>query len=240
MWYPVGVSQHAGKRNSKMNLTIVVPIFNETECLPIFLELLDEIEEDSVQFLLVDNGSTDPKVKTILDSGSRLWSSIRTEKNLGFGGGILFGVNACKTPFVGWMPGNLKVDPREFVKIASSTELKENQMIKSCRVGRSLTARLKTQLLGLVQSVALRTNMADSGGTPTVCEKRFLLSLKNPPTDFVFESFVLFYARKRGLEIKRPKVIYGVRAFGKSHWQRGLKSEVNLFMNIWKQSKTWR
>jgi glycosyltransferase involved in cell wall biosynthesis len=223
-----------------VKLTMVVPIYNETECLPIFLELLDEIDLDSIHFLVVDNGSTDPKVKSILESGSRSWSAIRTEKNLGFGGGILFGVEACKTPFVGWMPGNLKVDPREFARIVGKYELNENQMVKSYRVGRSFSARVKTQLLGLVQSMALGTNMTDSGGTPTVCEKRFLLSLANPPTDYVFESYVLFYARKKGLEIKRPKVTYGVRAFGQSHWQRGLRSEVNLFVNIWKQSKKWR
>ena len=78
-----------------MKLTIVVPIFNETECLPIFTKLLDEIESSDVHFLLVDNGSTNPLVQELLKSNSKVWSSLRTEINLGFGGGIMFGIDAC-------------------------------------------------------------------------------------------------------------------------------------------------
>ena len=222
-----------------MKLTIVVPIFNETECLPIFTKLLDEIDSSDVHFLLVDNGSTNPLVEELLKSDSKVWSSLRTEINLGFGGGIMFGIDACESPFVGWMPGNLKVDPREFVNLLGQIELKEKQLIKSSRVSRDTVAKIKTQTLGLIQSVVLKTNMFDSGGTPTVCSKSFLKSLPEPPKDYVFESFVLFNARKKGLEVKRPAVNYGKRAFGQSHWQRGLRSEVQLFIRIWTESKKW-
>jgi hypothetical protein len=82
--------------------------------------------------------------------------------------------------------------------------------------------------------------MFDAGGTPTICSKEFLLSLPNPPNDYAFESYVLFKARKARMKISRPSVEYTVRKFGSSHWQKGLLSEIELFISIIKKSKKWR
>ena len=82
--------------------------------------------------------------------------------------------------------------------------------------------------------------MLDTGGTPTFIKKHFFDQIKNAPNDYVFESFVLFKARQLKLRIDRPKVLYGNRMFGKSHWQRGLNAELNLLKDIVQQSRTWQ
>jgi len=223
-----------------VKLTIVVPIFNETQSLPVFLNLVEEAKSNEVFFLLVDNGSTKEEVRSILSKKSQFWSSIRTEKNLGFGGGILFGIRRSGTEFVGWMPGNLKVDPREVAQVLTNQELKRTSFVKAERSGRIMSARAKTAFVGLIQSILLKSNMLDSGGTPTVCHKDFILKLNNPPDDYTFESYVLYSARKAGLKVSRPKITYGQRLFGESHWQRGFRSEVALMKKIWVASKSWR
>jgi glycosyltransferase involved in cell wall biosynthesis len=223
-----------------VKITIVVPIYNETDSLPIFLDLIEEAGSKDITFLLVDNGSTSSEVGLVLSRKNEFWSAVRTEDNLGFGGGILLGVRESKSDFVGWMPGNLKVDPREVVKIFSQQKLERNGLYKARRTGRSLSARYKTILAGLIQSAILKSNMFDSGGTPTVCHKEFILGLENPPNDYVFESFILYSAKEAGMKIVRPKVTYGHRKFGQSHWQRGIHSEIVLMRKIWNSSRLWR
>ena len=45
-----------------MKITIVVPIYNETDSLPIFLDMIEEAKSSEIHFLLVDNGSTREEV----------------------------------------------------------------------------------------------------------------------------------------------------------------------------------
>ena len=176
----------------------------------------------------------------MLNKKSSNYRSVRTENNLGFGGGILYGLDFCTTDYVGWMPGNLKVDPVEFVNLLKSTDLAKYQMIKARRVNRGREAALKTLILGFAQSVILSKNMLDSGGTPTICRKDFIKSLRNAPKDYVFESYVLFQARKREYKIFRPKLSYRKRIYGNSHWQRGFLSEMRLTGAILLGSLKWR
>ena len=57
---------------------------------------------------------------------------------------------------------------------------------------------------------------------------------------YVFESFVLFIARQRRMQVLRPKIHYGVRLFGSSHWQNGLRAEWTLMQLIMREARHWR
>ena len=138
------------------------------------------------------------------------------------------------------MPGNLKIDPRDAAAIAHETMITENEIIKCTRVRSGFLPKIKTLLAGLVQTILLRTRMFDKGGTPTFAYKSFINKMKNPPTDYVFESYVLFLARQNQFRIKRPKITYRQRKYGDSHWQRGIKSEVALLKKIIKSSRSWK
>lgn len=220
--------------------TIVIPVYNEGSSLFHLIEKVSKIDDNRFEFLFVDNGSTDEAVKELLTKKSSKHRSVRTENNLGFGGGILYGLDFCTTDYIGWMPGNLKVDPVEFVNLLKNTDLAKYQMIKARRVNRDRKAALKTLILGVVQSAILSKNMLDSGGTPTICRKDFIKSLRSAPKDYVFESYVLFQARKREYKIFRPKLSYRKRIYGSSHWQRGFLSEMRLTGAILLGSLRWR
>jgi len=221
-------------------IEIVIPIFNDFESLEVLLTRIADVENEYLRFIIVDNGSTDTRITKLLEKTPHNCKSVRTVQNLGFGGGILFGVNQTESEWVGWMPGNLKVDPRELTNFIYGIEFNENYLVKASRSGRKLVAHLKTLFAGIVQSLLLRENMLDTGGTPTICTKKFILSLVNPPTSYVFESFILFIARQRKMEVLRPKIHYGVRLFGKSHWQNGLRAEWNLMRLIMREARHWR
>jgi hypothetical protein len=223
-----------------MKITMVVPIYDDFKSLQVLIKWIEETPADQISFLVVDNGSTDDRVSKLLSNSRGNWRGIRSDANLGFGGGILFGVSRAETEFVGWMPGNLKIDPRGIPDFLKAFSFSEKNIVKARRASRSKSARMKTILLGIAQSILLRTPMFDAGGTPTICSKEFLLSLPNPPQDYAFESFVLFKARKAKMKVNRPSIVYTVRKFGSSHWQKGLLSEITLFISIIKKSQKWR
>ena len=221
-------------------LTLVIPIFNDLESLETLLDRIEQIEDLNFDFLIVDNGSSDKKVFDRIKQGGQHWSGIRTHQNLGFGGGILFGIDSSNSQWVGWMPGNLKIDPRDLPGFISKIDFQANTFIKAYRVGRKPSARLKTFIAGVIQSSLLRKKMLDTGGTPSICEKDFISNLSNPPQDYVFESFVYFAAKRDGLHIYRPKINYGERVFGASHWQSGLVAEISLMKRIVMGARSWR
>jgi len=223
---------------------IIVPIYNDLDSARELVLLInqrkDEFQKKQISFLLVDNGSTDARIG---EFGTTLDSPIfmeRIEQNLGFGGGILKAAKGSRAEWIGWMPGNLKVNPLIILDLLGHFRFEAGDVIKCKRIGRKIGGRIKTFTMGFVQSIYAGKNMMDTGGTPTICERRILLSMPNPPTSVVFESFVLYYARTLNLNVIRPKIPYGERKYGDSHWQKGLKSEFKLAQEILSQLKVWK
>jgi glycosyltransferase involved in cell wall biosynthesis len=221
-------------------IDMVVPIFNDHESLMTLLSIIDSQKSTQIHYLIVNNGSTDSRINELLENQSKHWSSINLIQNQGFGGGILEGIKVVKTDWVGWMPGNLKIKPSDVEKIVSNIELNPKTFIKCHRIRNSRSAKLKTLAAGVIQSVVTGKNLLDTGGTPTICERSFVLSLRNLPTDYVLESRMLFEARKHKLKIVRPSIPYGERVYGSSHWQRGLRSEIALMHKIWASARNWK
>jgi glycosyltransferase involved in cell wall biosynthesis len=217
---------------------VLIPIYNDFDSLVSLSKLISESNHPNFRFIIVNNGSTDDRIHDFLIHENLEFITVK--ENLGFGGAILFGAQNVTTNWVAWMPGNLKVRPNDVLNFLSDFDFKPNVFVKAKRINRKRVDYLKTLIAGLIQSIILRTNMLDTGGTPTVCERSFLISLKNPPKDFVFESFTLFVARRQKMKIIRPGVPYGQRLYGVSHWQRGLKSEINLMRKIIRSCFLWK
>lgn len=221
-------------------LQMVVPIFNDFESLEVLISQIEECDPNLVSFLIVDNGSTDDRIWQRIQESKINWSGVRTDTNLGFGGGVKFGLESCDHSFLGWMPGNLKIDPRDFCLSIKDIHLDRSQFIKYRRVGRSLDFKIKTFISGFAQSAFMFRNMFDTGGTPTIIDKDFLPTILEGPNSFVFESWCLWVARESHKKVLRPKIFYGERIFGSSHWQIGFKPEVQLMFEILKSSLHWK
>lgn len=221
--------------------TVVVPIFNEADSLERLLTEIARTPRKRGRYLIVDNGSTNRQVDSILRSypidGV---DSIRLSVNRGLGGGIKFGLRHAFGTWVGWMPGNLKVLPQDLVRFDALFSNGDIDFIKAQRVGRSHSARLKTFIAGCSQSLVAGVNMLDSGGTPTFIRRELVGSILEGPDDYLFESYCLFTARRMGFRIERPKVPYRVRRFGSSHWQVSTYAELSLYGQMLRAALTWR
>lgn len=218
---------------SQINMTridLVVPVYNEYDSLSQLVASADFVEQQSFNVIFVNNGSTDIRVERALSicESLGLCKVVSTKVNLGFGGGVKHGLGECSSEIVGWYPLNLKVDLKDVARIAKDLRSGGPFLVKAWRSQRPLVDSIKTLAVGIIHSIVSFVNLLDSGGTPTFTNMRARILDAELPSGYEFELAVLLIARSENWEITRPKVRYGKRKFGHSHWQTNLTSEFHL------------
>lgn len=143
--------------------------------------------------------------------------------------------------FIAWMPGNNKVNPTDLLELIKDPEnLQENQLVKAKRSQRPFIDSFKTFVFSIFFSIWFQKLMFDNGGTPNIISKNMLYNISNSPNNFLFDIFIYYYSIVIGYKTKRPKVAYKKRLHGKSHWQKGLKSEFKLLYDVFSSKNTWK
>jgi hypothetical protein len=218
-----------------------IPIYKDLENLKDLISEIEQLPGLPIDFYILDHGSNDEQLTNFLDSLKMPnVKTIASKENFGFGGGVKYLLQKMDNEFVGWMPGNGKVRPRDLHLVVDAFELKDvKNAFKANRARRSKIEDLKTGLAGLAVSLWYGANLLDSGGTPTVVRKDLVQQLLAGPNDYSFEAFVMFRLHQLGLKLDRAKVPYGSRVHGRSHWQRGFKSEMKLLLRILEQRRNW-
>ena len=215
------------------SLSIVIPFYNEPGNSKEFFQILQKVRIENTSWILVDNGSTDKITLRNLPILENV-TIVRLESNFGFGGGIKEGLKVAKSDYVAWMPGNLKVHPLAprimLDRFLLSNDFNPEAFIKAKREGRSILAKVKTSLSSLSISLLARRKLTDIGGTPTIIQKKYIEKILKTPNDYVFElATYLILLELKCEEIRIPNP-YLSRIFGKTHWQNGLQSELQLLL----------
>ena len=74
---------------------------------------------------MLDNGSEKNDMIEYSNKSSKCFLEvIKIEKNLGFGGGVVYGSKYVTKEFIGWMPGNMKLNPKEVFELFLQNTLK--------------------------------------------------------------------------------------------------------------------
>jgi len=110
-----------------MKLSVVVPVFNESESLvPLTHEIIDSCEKNGVSFevIFVDDGSTDSSWAVINECSkldSRV-SGIRFRRNFGKAAALTAGMRAADGELVMMMDADLQDDPAEIPKFITKLD----------------------------------------------------------------------------------------------------------------------
>jgi|TARA_B110000211_G_scaffold231033_1_gene291796 glycosyltransferase involved in cell wall biosynthesis len=216
-------------------LSVIIPCYNEAKSLPLLISRCEKVValEKDIEFIIVDNGSTDDTQVVIKELTSKL-SFIKTvivKVNKGYGYGILSGLQVAKGEILSWTHADLQTDPVDllngfnFFKSNANMEL---LFVKGKRYGRPFLDIIFTIGMSIFETLLLRKYMWDINAQPTMFHRNFFLTWNSPPYDFSLDLFVYYMAKKENLEIKRFPVLFGDRAYGVSHWNINFSSKYNF------------
>lgn len=214
-----------------MLLSIVIPCYNEEKNIPLlFGRISTAVRRKDVEFILVDNGSTDRSAQ-VFQENLKTHPEIRVvrvEQNQGYGFGILAGLAAAKGKYIGWTHADMQTDPADCLKaleIIDNNASTENLFIKGLRSGRPLFDKVFTWGMSIFETTLLRTRLWDINAQPTIFHRSLHDNWINPPHDFSLDLYAYYRARDSGYTILRIPVIFPERIHGVSSWNTGLRSK---------------
>lgn len=216
-------------------LSIVIPCYNEKDNIPLLLDgfgrVIGDCSQDSdilnsIEVVLVDNGSTDDSAEVIRKLLPRypFARTLRVEVNQGYGYGILQGLASCQSDYIGWTHADLQTDPGDVIK-AYSLLVQEGVFVKGRRRGRPLSDQFFTTGMSVFESLYLGARLYDINAQPNIFPRIFFDEWKNPPYDFALDLYALYMARRRNLKVIRFPVLFPERIYGESKWNTGLKAK---------------
>ena len=224
-----------------INLSIVIPCFNEAKSLPkLVKDFSKKLKRKDIELILVNNGSND-STETILLNLKRNYNfleTIKLKKNNGYGNGILQGLKRAKGQYISWTHADLQTDPYDVIVGFEKFEkvLTPKIFIKGIRVGRPTKDVIFTIGMSIFETILLKKFFWDVNAQPNIFHKNFFNMLEKIPLDFSFDLFFYFNAKKKNLKILRFPVKYPRRKFGVSHWNTDFKNKMKFIKRTIKYS----
>jgi len=231
-----------------IDLTIVVPIYNEEECLPeVLTELRDALDAGQVgtwEVVAVDDGSRDRSAEIIarLAGEDPRFRLLRFVKNCGQTAAFDAGFRAARGARVGMMDGDGQNDPRDFPRLLRAMREQGTDMMCGVRARRqdSLVRKISSKIANGVRNWATGETVTDVGCSIRVFKRECLERLK------LFEGMHRFFptlVKMEGYTIGEIPVNHRPRTRGTSKYGignrlgKGLK---DLFAVRWMQARALR
>jgi glycosyltransferase involved in cell wall biosynthesis len=222
-------------------LSIIIPCYNESANLPTLAQKCVELlkSNSDVEIILVDNGSKDDS-KSILSNLININSdvnlkTVHVETNIGYGFGILSGLNAAAGEVLCWTHADLQTDIFDCVKAYNiwKLEKKDFTLVKGKRRGRGLFDVFFTIAMQVYVFIKLHVMLNDINGQPKLFSKKFFDLIKqDAPNDFSLDLYFLFKASKMGKIVEFP-VYFSQRLAGEA---KGGSGNLNLKLKLTKRT----
>jgi len=219
-----------------IDLSIIIPCFNEDENIVFLFEKIEKLLENnkSVEVIIVDNGSTDHTLQKIVNS--RLFKEkkinfLKIEKNIGYGHGIMAGVNIAKGNFIGWCHADLQTEPIDVVNAyTKNLNVIENEscVIKGLRKNRNFFDSMFTFGMSLFASIIFLKKINDINAQPKLFSKTFLKYLEEYPKDFSLDLYFLVMAKTNNYRVINHEVVMKKRLYGQAKGGGSLKGKIKL------------
>ena len=211
-----------------IKFSLVIPCFNEERSLNVLIpQLVNIVAKNNIEFILVNNGSTDGTSELFKKISIDNISLINLEKNAGYGGGIKAGLFIAKGEFVGWIHADLQYSI--FEVIDGLNKLSSNaKYIKGKRRGRTLFQNFISLNMSMFETLLFRHLIYDINAQPTLFRRDFLAKLNDIPDDFSIDLYSYVLAKRNKLIIERFRVNFVNRSYDHSSWNFGINSLIKM------------
>ena len=218
--------------------SLVIPCFNEEKSLKVLLPQLVSLvngKNNDLEFLLVNNGSTDRTKELFNKVTSRNITVINLGENMGYGGGIKAGLLKSKGELIGWFHADLQYSIFEVVEGLRKLP-QDAEYIKGKRRGRTLFQNFISLNMSIFESLMFKSLLSDINAQPTLFTRTFIAKLSDIPNDFSIDLYSYVMAKKFKLIVKRFSVNFIKRSYGNSSWNFGVMSLIKMSLRTIKYS----
>jgi glycosyltransferase involved in cell wall biosynthesis len=221
----------------QMQLSIVVPCYNEQENIPLILDrfraALDGREQ--IEVLLVNNGSTDGSAavfsRELARPDHRFARVVDVKVNQGYGCGILSGLKQARGEYLAWTHADLQTDPHDVLlgfERLQREPLPERCLVRGRRMGRPLSDRFFTWGMGRVASAALGERLWDINAQPKIFHRDLFALMQDAPWDFSLDLYLLYLAQRRDWTCVEQPVRFEARQHGVAKGGGTLRGKLRL------------
>lgn len=210
------------KDKNKVELSVVIPVFNETENLkPLMLQLNEALVKmgKSYEIIMIDDGSTDNSFEIMreLSKSYKELRIIRFRRNFGQTSAFSAGFDLAKANIVITLDADLQNDPADIQKLVEELE-KGYDIVSGWRKKRSdnfLTRQLPSQIANYIISMFTGVKLHDYG-----CSLKAYRSevIKNIKLYGEMHRFIPAVASWMGVSVSEIEVNHYTRVSGKSSY----------------------
>ena len=221
------------------DLSIIIPCYNEAKNISNLLEKLDSINKKGVEIVLVNNGSTDETKEIISNQVEKDYSQIKfinIKRNIGYGHGIMTGIQNSSGAVVAWTHADLQTDTIDVLNayhIFIEEEKDKKVILKGKRIGRNIFDAFFTFGMSLISSTLMGVKLNDINAQPKMFHREFLDKFNNAPNDFSLDLYFLYLARINNYEILEYPVQFGRRIYGESKGGGTIMGKLRLINRTW-------
>ena len=225
------------------SLTVVVPLYNEEENVPILQhELAKALDGLDYELVFVDDGSRDgTRAKIVPDPDGRV-RVLAFERNAGQSAAMYAGLHAARGRAVALLDGDLQNDPADIPRLLAELERSGADLVCGYRAKRkdTLVKRLTSRIANFVRSRFTRDGVRDTGCTLKAMKRECVGAL----VPFVgMHRFIPALVKGAGFRLVELPVHHRARKYGVSKYglgNRALRATVDMFGVRWLLSRQLR
>jgi len=230
-------------KTSAPALSVIVPLYNEEENVPILQrELAAALAGLDYELVFVDDGSRDATRDNVaLDAEGRV-RVLAFEQNAGQSAAMYAGLNAARGRAVALLDGDLQNDPVDIPKLLAEMERSGADLVCGYRARRKDTVvkRLTSRVANFVRSRFTRDGVRDTGCTLKVMKRECVGAL----VPFVgMHRFIPALVKGAGYRLVEMPVNHRARQYGVSKYglgNRALRATVDMLGVRWLLSRQLR
>jgi glycosyltransferase involved in cell wall biosynthesis len=206
-------------------LTVVVPIYNEEESIPLLLEALTaQLDSlgDSYEIIAVNDGSRDAS-QDVLEAAAKRYPRLKIinfRRNSGQTAALMAGIDHASGDVIVTIDADLQNDPQDIplmlAKLAEGYDVVSGwrQFRQDARIRRNLVSRIANRVISRISGVRLH----DYGCTLKAYRKEVLQGMRLYGE---MHRFVPIYASWMGARVVEVPVSHHARQFGSSKYGLG-------------------
>lgn len=213
----------AGTRFAHQSLTVIIPLYNEAECLPKLVEQLNAflaVSPIQTIVLFINDGSTDNSQQLIESITARdtRYHYLKLLSNQGLSSAIKAGIDHSKTTLVGYIDADLQTSPMDFLLLLD--HIPQFDLAMGIRVNRNdgLVKRISSKVANTVRRLLINDGIVDTGCPLKIMKTEFAKAI---PFFTGMHRFLPALIQLHGGTVKQIPVQHFPRYAGKAKYNLG-------------------